>query len=543
MNENLGETRFIRRKSGRSTSAGPATSRPMRELPPDLLLEASRRLQILALIFAVCFFMANFFPALLAGVFGELMSSFKAWGPGTISIVVGLTVFALARNPRIPPRRLMDIGLVFSVFGSYGIAVAQYLGPFSQPDITLDQLAMFGLSWVAVWMVVVPIMIPNLPRKTLLATLGSASAVPVTIGLILRYTASGLVVAPMAFFLNVIFPYLLCGAMTYAAARIVGRLGSEVTRAREMGSYELTEMLGRGGMGEVWRAQHRMLARPAAIKLVRPEVLGAADTDASRVALKRFAREAQATATMRSPHTIGLYDFGITDDGTFYYVMELLDGFDLESLVQRFGPLEPERVVHLLTQACHSLGEAHECGLIHRDIKPANIYVCRHGREVDFVKVLDFGLVKTQQETRTPDPALTAANVAGGTPTFMAPEQALGTHPVDGRTDIYALGCVGYWLLTGQLVFTGETAIQTIMQHVNAVPEPPSVRTELPIPPALDRLILSCLEKEPEHRPANADQLAEMLATCDTEDNWTRERAQRWWETHRPPQKPAGQAE
>jgi serine/threonine-protein kinase len=288
-------------------------------------------------------------------------------------------------------------------------------------------------------------------------------------------------------------------------------------------------------MGEVWRARHHLLARPAAIKLVRPEFPGFSD-DAGRYRelQERLGREAQATAMMRSPHTIELYDFGLTRDGTFYYVMELLDGFDLETLIQRFGPVPAERAIHLLMQVCDSLGEAHSEGLIHRDIKPANVYVCRHGREVDFVKVLDFGMVKSQREDGEARTRLTADNAVYGTPAFMAPEQVLGSQPVDGRTDLYAVGCLAYWLITGQLVFTGRTSMEILVQHTQTVPVRPSARTELVVPPMLDDLVLTCLAKNPDDRPSSADALAGALARIAMDRGWTTVRAQEWWSTHHP---------
>jgi serine/threonine protein kinase len=287
-------------------------------------------------------------------------------------------------------------------------------------------------------------------------------------------------------------------------------------------------------MGEVWRARHRLLARPAAIKLMRAEVVGGSSPERQTELHARFEREAQTTASLRSPHTIELYDFGVAGDGAFYYVMELLDGFTLDSLVERFGPVSPERAVHLLMQVCHSLGEAHASGLVHRDIKPANIFVCRNGREVDFVKVLDFGLVKARYDNPALDISLTGVQAAGGTPAFMAPEQVLGGRSLDGRADIYALGCVAYWLLTGELVFTGRTAMETMMQHAHDAPVSASERTEIAIPEVLDRIILDCLAKAPEDRPATADVLAARLAAITTRSQWTPEHAREWWNVHHP---------
>jgi serine/threonine-protein kinase len=311
-------------------------------------------------------------------------------------------------------------------------------------------------------------------------------------------------------------------------------MGTELKRARDLGSYQLVERLGSGGMGEVWRARHRLLARPAAIKLIRPTVLGGSTRGRQSELQSRFEREAQATASLRSPHTIQLYDFGVAEDGAFYYVMELLDGFNLETLVERFGPIPPARAVHLLKQVCHSLAEAHAARLIHRDIKPANVYVCRYGREVDFVKVLDFGLVKSQDAARRAAVDITEHHAVGGTPAFMSPEQAVADRPVDGRSDIYAVGCLAYWLVTGQFVFTGRTAMETILQHVQTMPVPASNRTGLQIPVSLDRLILDCLEKNPDNRPATADAVAARLTAVELAVPWTSEQAEQWWEGHHP---------
>jgi serine/threonine-protein kinase len=301
-------------------------------------------------------------------------------------------------------------------------------------------------------------------------------------------------------------------------------------RARRLGSYELEELLGRGGMGEVWRARHRLLVRRAAIKLIRPEVLGG-DEASRKIVLARFEREAQATASLRSPHTVELYDFGVSDTGAFYYVMELLEGLDLGDLVDRWGPMPAERVIYVLRQMCDSLGEAHVAGLVHRDIKPSNVLLCRYGRAVDFVKVLDFGLVKPR-EARGKE--LTADHVVSGTPAFMSPEQVLGDRPVDARTDLYAVGCVAYWLLTGKNVFEGDNAMQVMTEHARGTPVPPSRRADRSVPTDLERLVMACLEKDPDDRPRSADALAEGLDALPMNGSWTRERARQWWERFRP---------
>ena len=252
--------------------------------------------------------------------------------------------------------------------------------------------------------------------------------------------------------------------------------------------------------------------------------------------LKRFEREAQATAALSSPHTIQVFDFGTTDEGVFYYVMELLMGRDLESLVREFGPVPAARAGYLLRQVCHSLADAHARGLVHRDIKPANIYVCRMGLEYDFVKVLDFGLVKLNDQTSDEriQTLMTADQRTTGTPAYMAPEIILGEANVDRRADVYALGCVAYYLLTGQLVFEADTPMKMLLQHVQAQPVPPSQRTELPIPPEIDELVLACLQKDPNKRPQNAEVLFEMACGCKTCDCWSSDLAKTWWEKHLP---------
>jgi serine/threonine-protein kinase len=261
-------------------------------------------------------------------------------------------------------------------------------------------------------------------------------------------------------------------------------------------------------------------------------MLGAGSGAAGRIALRRFEREAQATAALSSQHTIRVFDFGITNEGTFYYVMELLAGRDLESLVRQFGPVPADRAVYLLRQACHSLADAHARGLVHRDIKPANIYVCRMGLEYDFIKVLDFGLVKVNDRGTVQETLLTSDHTTTGTPAFMAPEVILGQSDVDRRADVYALGCVAYYLLTGQLVFEADTPIKMLMHHVQTPPVPPSQRTELRIPRELDDLVMACLEKDPNKRPQDAGLLLGLACNCTMDGVWDNAMAKRWWETN-----------
>jgi serine/threonine-protein kinase len=441
--------------------------------------------------------------------------------------VVALLVAAVIRSARVPLPTVMNLGLAFEIASSYAIAAAE----FADPMALEEHRGMLGLSWVAVWVVLFTVVVPTSPRRAVLAALASVSSVPVVIGLVMASGATSVRLHPAMFFFGLVFPYLLVVGMAYVGARVVYQLGTEVKRARELGSYRLEEKLGQGGMGEVWRARHRMLARPAAIKLIRHSLAAKDRAGVSSEAARRFEREAQVIARLRSPHTVELFDFGMSADGAFYYVMELLDGLDADSLVRRFGPIPAERAIHLLRQVCHSLSEAQSCGLVHRDIKPANIFLCRYGEEYDFVKVLDFGIVGAAHDSADASPVQTQEGAVQGTPAFMAPEQAMGTE-VDGRADIYATGCVAYWLLSGQFVFTAETPMGLILQHAQAAPVPPSARAKLPIPRALDDLVLSCLAKDPANRPQSARELSVRLAEVKCADAWTQDRAREWWESH-----------
>jgi eukaryotic-like serine/threonine-protein kinase len=294
----------------------------------------------------------------------------------------------------------------------------------------------------------------------------------------------------------------------------------------ELGSYVLVEKLGAGGMGEVWRAKHRSLARPAAIKLMQPGDGVRAESIATL--RHRFEAEVQATTLLTSPHTVAVYDYGHTDDGTLYYVMELLAGVDMEALGKKYGPQPAERVVHFLRHVCESLAEAHHRGFIHRDIKPANLFVCSLGWQLDFVKVLDFGLVRTLAR----DPRLTADQTVSGTPAYMAPESA-AHRQFDARSDLYSLGCVAYWLLTGRAVFEGDTSAAVVASQIHDLPVPPSHIAELPIPKDLEAIVMSCLEKDPTKRPQTAEALSERLAAIAL-PAWTQRRAEVWWSANMP---------
>jgi serine/threonine-protein kinase len=380
------------------------------------------------------------------------------------------------------------------------------------------------ISWIGVVILLFAAVIPTSPRKTVIAGLIAASMNP--LGMFVARARGVWDFGPPINALMMHYPDFLLVGVSVVVARVVTRLGQQVSKAREMGSYQLGELLKRGGMGEVYKATHRMLARPAAIKLIRPEMLGGNGSEDAQIAVKRFHREAEAAANLRSPHTVELFDFGVTEDHTLYFVMELLEGMDLESMVKRHGPLPPARVVHILQQVCESLQEAHSRGLVHRDIKPANIHVGHVGIRDDFVKVLDFGLVKSVSASSEVSLG-TAVGRTPGTPAYMAPEMALG-ETVDGRADIYALGCVAYYLLTGKLVFEAENTFQMVAKHLHHQPVPPSERGAVEIPRELEQIVLACISKDPNERPSSAAALAQSLAHLDIEP-WSETAAQEWW--------------
>lgn len=486
--------------------------------PFDLLTETSDRLAVACVLFVVAFFLAWLAAPPSTG-FPILDVSFA------VAVASAITVFTASRMFRDRPARIVDLALAFEVVASLSIGLAEQWWPWPE-DATVR-----GVSWICVVLVTFPFTIPSSPRRTLVASLVSASMAPVALCLVIVLRANPM---PSGEVMSALFlPIYLCAGLAYVLARIVDRIGKDADARTKMGSYRLVERLGKGGMGEVWRAEHAMIGRPAAVKFVHPEVVSAELGEDPYTVFRRFEREAKATSRLTSPHTVSLFDFGYAASGAFYYVMELLDGQDLDTLIRRFGPLPAERATHLLTQVCASLAEAHDAGLVHRDIKPANIYVCRMGVTFDFVKVLDFGLVVSSESAKEQLTRLTNDGLTSGTPAFMAPETASGAE-LDARADIYGLGCVAYWILTGRNVFESTSPMRILADHVQTQPAPPSSRTEMPIPEDLEQLVLACLEKHPDHRPATARELAERLGALTFETPWTPVRAEKWWTTNLP---------
>jgi eukaryotic-like serine/threonine-protein kinase len=510
-----------------------------RSLPPDLVRDASQRLGILALIGAALWFLGPLFGhvALRGARWWSVILPIDAIA--ATSIVVSLGVFAYTRR-NTDSKASLDLGLAYMIAVAFGIGLMIHLGlVFSGGRMPVDRAIVPEISWIGAVILMFAAIIPTPPRKMFVAALIAVSMNPV--GMLIARASGGWDFggAGNAFLMH--YPDFLLVGVAVVISHVVTQLGRHVTTAREMGSYKLGELLGKGGMGEVYKATHTMLARPAAIKLIRPETLGASDSEPAQLAVKRFSREAEAAANLRSPHTVEVYDFGVTEDQTLYFVMEMLEGMDLESLVTRHGALPAARVIHIVRQVCESLAEAHEHGLVHRDIKPANIHVGRVGIHHDFVKVLDFGLVKPLRAQRPGESLLTTAGLALGTPAYMAPELALG-EAVDGRADIYALGCVAYFLLTGRPVFEADNTMRLMVKHIEEKPVPPSQRAALPVPTALDEAVLACLAKEPAYRPPTAMALDQALAEAQAEvEPWSEERAAQWWKERAGAQLDAGQ--
>ncbi|MCI0451924.1 MAG: serine/threonine protein kinase [Candidatus Latescibacteria bacterium] len=494
-------------------------------------------LAVAACVYAGAYFlayMADWLTQIAADGFFHFLPTFDNVVTA-VSIAYALFVAYWCRRQKCDACQFAAFAMTFLVVGSLGISILSWGW---ERESLVNKYSIESVDWVGLWIVAFPAVVALPPNQVLWASLGAAATVPAVM------TLSALVhgVPPEAGNLHWVTivrhsaPVLICVGIAFVSAYRVFHLARDVSKARRLGSYQLRDKIGTGGMGEVWRAQHKLLARPAAVKLIRPESLSKnGDQGSVTTMMRRFEREAQATAMLTSPHSIQLYDFGIAEDGAFYYVMELLEGRDLKSLVQESGPVPAERAVHFLRAACDSLADAHHRGLIHRDVKPGNIFTCRRGREFDFVKVLDFGLVKSVLEPGETLTQLTGTNATSGTPGFMAPEMVTGEAPVDGRADIYALGCVGYWLLTGQMVFDGKSPMAILVQHVKE--DPPSIRsrTEIEVPPRLEELVHACLAKDPDDRPVSAQQLGDMFAElAATLPAWTQDRAEKWWRTNLP---------
>ena len=421
-------------------------------------------------------------PHFTAGLMRQL-------GVAVVAIGLGLAAVEAIQRRAFSAAALPTAAVIFEAVAAFLLGLLVH----AVPDTSVP--GPLSISLVGVWLVLFAAIVPLSPRYTWMGATLVALAEPVAFASTLALDPTR-PTPPVALFAWRMIPIAITVTLAYPLANLLRRMKAAASAARSLGEYQLIRRIGRGGMAEVWEAEHRMLARRAAVKVVRGEWLEDRQRDAETI-LQRFQREVGATSALSSPHTIFVYDFGRAEDGTFYYVMERLDGIDLHSMIRRFGKLPPERVVFLLLQMCHSLAEAHHAGLVHRDVKPANVFVCRYGLERDFVKVLDFGLVKGDPPGHEHQ-SLTREGAHTGTPAFIAPEIARGfVADADGRADLYGVGCVAYWLLTGKLVFPLGPAMQMITSHAHEVPEPPSERGGVQVPAELEAIVMKLLEKEP----------------------------------------------
>ncbi len=477
-------------------------------------------------------FLAFFIRDLIGGTHATTLEWVIFTDHAVMVVITGIVGLRLCTNCPHILGHLRIVELI--VFGGSAL----FFGLISYWLLTKTAASNYLIPPTPMWMMLIytyALFIPNTLNRAI-AVVGSLAAAPVVICSVLWITSE-----PFATVLNsnpdfAGFISQTAMIMTLSAASAVwgaytmGTLRREAFEAKRMGQYRLKEKIGEGGMGEVYLAEHLLLKRPCAIKLIR------ADKAGDSRALARFEREVKATAKLTHWNTVEIYDYGRADDGTFYYVMEYLPGHNLSQLVEMHGVLPADRVVHLLTQTCEALSEAHEAGLIHRDIKPGNIFAAHRGGVFDVAKLLDFGLAKPVEKST--DVSLTREGTITGSPLYMSPEQAMGDAEPDARSDIYSVGAVAYFLLTARPVFSDGNALKVMMAHARDEPVSPS-QINPDVPDDLEQVVLRCLEKDPEHRFQTAKDLQVALGECAAAGSWTADTANWWWQNHGCPKKKA----
>jgi hypothetical protein len=433
-------------------------------------------------------------------------------GSHVTGTVLALLAWRLARGKKLlTPRALQGLDVIGTLGPCWAFAA---MGHHSPPPYGI-YTALLAITHVSISRAM---MVPSIPRRTVWLAVSSFAAIVLSCALVpLPHEMVQGGATRKAVVLTALEWAIAGVGVSFLASKVIYGLHEIAREARQLGQYALEEKIGEGGMGEVYRAHHAMLRRPTAVKLL--------SGDGSEAQLRRFEKEVQLTARLTHPNTISIYDYGRTPDGVFYYAMELLDGLTLHELVQKDGAQPAGRVIHLLRQVCAALKEAHGIGLIHRDIKPANIHLCRRGDVPDFVKVLDFGLVREVKNAA--DVTRSTVDAVVGTPLFMAPEAILTPDKLDARADIYGLGCVAYYLVAGTPPFTGESAVEVLAHHLHSPPTAPSRR--ISVPDDLERVIMTCLAKDRIDRPQSADALSRTLEQCADAKTWTEADAAAWW--------------
>lgn len=477
------------------------------------------RLQATALVLAILLavaFVANLFAdyAPLPIVRGLIVAGFGA----------GYLVLRSPRTLSLLQLRCLEAGLFMALLAQVLVMMGTRIVAFAEAGDAVSLVAAKH-AYLSVWSILIltyGTLMPNTWRRALTILLPTA-CLPYGLILGLRWQAPAVDAAFQAENLGVPIPIpFIAVAVAVFSTHVVGSIRREAFKARQLGQYVLKTKLGSGGMGEVYQAEHQLLKRPCAIKLIKPGK--AADPQS----LARFEREVQATARLTHWNTVEIYDYGHADDGTFYYVMELLPGLSLEDLVRRYGPLPPERAVHFLRQVCKALREAHAKGLIHRDIKPANIIAAERGGVYDVAKLLDFGLVREQTGEKT-DRGSTPSESFSGSPLYMCPEQMKAYDRLDARSDIYSLGAVSYYLLTGRPPFEGDSIWKIINAHSHDSVKPPA-EVNPGVPPDLELVVIRCLAKLPGNRYQDMGGLDKAFGDCACAGKWTEEQAAAWWQ-------------
>ncbi|MEQ8790220.1 MAG: serine/threonine-protein kinase [Pirellulaceae bacterium] len=439
-----------------------------------------------------------------------------------VTLLLGGVAASLTRKCGLCTRSLRMYELVIFGLPAVFFALNQAAMVSRSVDATAPYLPAISPPWLLL-IFTYALFIPNTWRRAAIVV-GIFAAMPVLLDVLITAfhpLCRTKLATNFDFHMHLVLILSVGGMAAVVGVHTINSLRNEAFLAKQLGQYKLRHLIGAGGMGEVYLGEHQLMKRPCAIKVIRPEKAGDPKT------LARFEREVETIAGLSHWNSIDIYDYGRTKDGTFYYVMEYLPGMNLQELVQRFGPLPPERVIHLLTQTCDALHEAHDAGLLHRDIKPANIFAARRGGVYDVAKLLDFGLAKPLSDAQGPQ--ITQEGFITGSPLFMSPEQATDEAQIDARSDIYALGAVAYFLLTGRPPFENEKPLKVLIAHAHEKPAPPSSHRD-DLPEDLEQVVMRCLAKDPEERFPTAVALAAALDDCQDAGRWTRERAEAWWQ-------------